>query len=78
MNNLDALMDKKWNRLAKRLPYGMQWLVESAKLYEWYERTSTPAQRRTQARGTSHTTVADQRLCAGVGVWITPLGDEGR
>jgi hypothetical protein len=59
MNNLDALMDKKWNRLAKRLPYGMQWLVESAKLYEWYERASTPARRRTQARRTSRPTVAD-------------------
>ena len=35
---LDLIMEKKWNALCRKLPYGLQWLTRSAELYEWSEK----------------------------------------
>lgn len=30
-------MDKRYDALRFRLPYGLQWLTQSAELFDWYE-----------------------------------------
>lgn len=35
---LQTEMDKRYTNLRMKLPYGLQWLTQSAGLYEWYEK----------------------------------------
>jgi hypothetical protein len=34
---LDTLMQKKWDALRKKLPYGLAWLAQSGDLVDWSE-----------------------------------------